>query len=44
MAFIFGLTYKKLDRVLALLDEEAPIDIDKDEMEVGKDAGQDQDK
>jgi hypothetical protein len=41
MAFVFGLRYKKLDRVLALLDEEAPIDIDKDEMEVGKDAGQD---
>jgi hypothetical protein len=41
MAFVFGLRHKKLDRVLALLDEEAPIDIDKDEMEVRKDAGQD---
>jgi hypothetical protein len=40
MAFVFGLTFRK-GRVLALLDEEAPIDIDKDEMEVGKDAGQD---
>jgi hypothetical protein len=33
MALVFGLMYKKLDRVLALLDEEAPIDIDKDEKE-----------
>jgi hypothetical protein len=35
MAFVFSLIYRK-DRVLALLDEEAPIDIDKDE--VGSDA------
>jgi hypothetical protein len=41
MAFAFGLMYKKLDRVLALLDEEAPVDIDEDKMEVGKDANQD---
>jgi hypothetical protein len=41
MAFVFSLMYKKLDRVLALLDEEAPVDIDKDELEVGKDADQD---
>jgi hypothetical protein len=41
MALVFGLKYKKLDRFLALLDEEAPADIDKDETEVGKDAGQD---
>jgi hypothetical protein len=41
MALVFGLMYKKLDRVLALLYKEAPVDIDKDETEVGKDAGQD---
>jgi hypothetical protein len=41
MAFVFGLMYKKLDRALALPNEEAPIDIDRDEMEVGRDAGQD---